>query len=317
MEYTLITIISIVSATILVHQLANRLLDVQISIKPLALCALCSLFLSLVLPRFIVSFAGLAGTIGVLAVFAIIFAYFIVYYEDMQIQERADQNILHEIPATEFVPSISSSVIDNSTEYKVQTEKVADSKITDSDKTTDNFTSEQHVNSALSIQLSNEIQSENHDEVEDGSKEESIISEHDEESLYTNFVQLTDLDELLEYAFSQKNAKNFSQAIIAFRQIMSLYPGSSSASFAAIEIGNMLKNNGEYDQAIQVFTDAIILPANQDDAGLRQEFKNAAEYVRIIKKVLLERQLGDLPFNLIPHEVLQQIDTEHRNFRRL
>ena len=110
MEYTLITIISIVSATILVHQLANRLLDVQISIKPLALCALCSLFLSLVLPRFIVSFTGLAGTIGVLAVFAIIFAYFIVYYEDMQIKEKADQNILHEIKAIGLVPSISSSI---------------------------------------------------------------------------------------------------------------------------------------------------------------------------------------------------------------
>ena len=102
----------------------------------------------------------------------------------------------------------------------------------------------------------------------------------------------------------------------AFRQIMSLYPNNSSASFAAIEIGNMLKNNGEYDQAIRVFTEAITLPANQDDAGLQQEFKSAAEYVRTIKKVLLEHQLGDLPFNVIPHEVLQQIDTHHRTFRR-
>ena len=316
MEYTLITIISIVSATILVHQLANRLLDVQISIKPLALCALCSLFLSLVLPRFIVSFTGLAGTIGVLAVFAIIFAYFIVYYEDMQIKEKADQNILHEIKAIGLVPSISSSIIDNSTEFKVQTETVADSKITDSDKTTDNSISEQSIDGATSIQPSDEYQSKKHNNMEHSCKKESIISEHDEDSSKSNSVHSTDLDELLDYAFSQKNAKSFPQAMAAFRQIMSLYPDNSSASFAAIEIGNMLKNNGEYDQAIRVFTEAISLPANQDDAGLQQEFESAAEYVRTIKKVLLEHQLGDLPFNVIPHEILQQIDNEHRSSRR-
>ena len=310
MEYTLITIIAIVSATILVHQLANRLLDVQISIKPLALCALCSLFLSLVLPRFIVSFTGLAGTIGVLAVFAIIFAYFIVYYEDMQSKEKTDQNILHEVPATGLVPSIyqSPSIMDNSSEFKVQ-ENAGDSKITDPDKTSDNS---HNIDDASSIQPSVEVQNQNHDNMSYVNKEQSMISEQNRESSNENYVQQTnDLDELLNYAFSQKNAHNFPQAINSFRQIMHLYPDSSSALFAAIEIGNMLKNIAEYEQAIQVFTDAMILPAIQENAGLQLEFGNTVEYLRTTKQVLFEHQLGHLPFNLIPHEVLQQINNMH------
>jgi tetratricopeptide (TPR) repeat protein len=73
---------AISATTFIVYILANKVFGVSLRLKSLMLCAACALFISIVLPRIVVSFAGLAGTIGFLAVFALIFAYFVAYYDD-------------------------------------------------------------------------------------------------------------------------------------------------------------------------------------------------------------------------------------------
>jgi hypothetical protein len=83
-EYIAITLLAIAATTCLVYLLANKVFGVRLRLKSLVLCAACALFLSLVLPRIVVSFAGLIGTMGFLAVFAVIFAYFVAYYDDPQ-----------------------------------------------------------------------------------------------------------------------------------------------------------------------------------------------------------------------------------------
>lgn len=90
MEYIAITLLAISATTCVIYLLANKVFGVCLRLRSLVMCAACALFISLVLPRIVVSFAGLAGTVGFLAVFAIIFAYFVAYYDDPELQNAAN-----------------------------------------------------------------------------------------------------------------------------------------------------------------------------------------------------------------------------------
>lgn len=90
MEYIAITLLAIAATTWVIYLLANKVFGVCLRLRSLVLCAACALFISLVLPRIVVSFAGLAGTVGFLAVFAIIFAYFVAYYDEPEFHTAAN-----------------------------------------------------------------------------------------------------------------------------------------------------------------------------------------------------------------------------------
>ncbi|MDU2065926.1 MAG: hypothetical protein E6713_13960, partial [Sporomusaceae bacterium] len=89
MEYLLISTIALASTTYLIYIVANKVFHFSLHIKPLILCACCSLFISVVIPRFIVGFAGLTGTLSILAVCAVIFSYFMAYHTEVEREEAS------------------------------------------------------------------------------------------------------------------------------------------------------------------------------------------------------------------------------------
>lgn len=90
MEYIVVTLLTVSVSAFIVYRIANKFFGLNLQVKPIILCAACAILISIVLPRVIVSFAGLVGTIGVIAVFAIAFAYFIAYYDDL-VEEKTKQ----------------------------------------------------------------------------------------------------------------------------------------------------------------------------------------------------------------------------------
>ena len=125
------------------------------------------------------------------------------------------------------------------------------------------------------------------------------------------------LDDLLESAFAHKESLDLTLAHKYFREALKRYPDSEAAPFIVVEIANILKNKGAYDEAIKVFTDGRNLPSLQSDSLLAQEFTETIAYLRIIRNTLLERRLGFIPFNKIPVDVCKDIDTEFREWRNL
>ena len=444
MEYTLITIFAIVTTTLIVHQLANRLLGIRLSMKPLALCALCSLFLSLILPRVIVGFAGLAGTVGVLAVFAIIFAYFVAYYEESRTQ-ASELELMQLIPvelvcnrslvdptaitfisdvaqqpgnkmeveatdietvASQSVELLNATFIDNKpepiepelvepevTESELIEPEVTEPELIEPEVTepeliepevfepeliepemfeseliepevfepeliepelfepeliepevieselvepeSESFavtellvTHEATENTVLESDITNEeVSLTDHQDIPimatvlEQEKIETIevvqLMKEEMSQVAVLDLDLQDMDELLDYAFLQKEQHNFQDALLAFRQIVKLYPDSSAAPFAVIEIGNILKMRGAYDDAILAFAEAKTLPALQNNYQFDQEFVSTIAYLRIVKNVLVHRRLGFLPYEKIPADAFQEIDAEFREWRNL
>lgn len=128
---------------------------------------------------------------------------------------------------------------------------------------------------------------------------------------------ITDLDNLLDIAFEQKEEKNAAGALLVFRRALQLYPDSDAAPFLVMEIGTLLKNLGAYDEAIQVFADGRNTTALKQDATLDQEFISTIAYLRIIKNILLDHRLGLMPFAAIPDPIMKEIEAEFREWRNL
>jgi tetratricopeptide (TPR) repeat protein len=145
---------------------------------------------------------------------------------------------------------------------------------------------------------------------------ESVPTEHEKQLPIIMFSPTSnDLDSLMDIAFMHKEQRNYTQALTSFHQALTLYPNSEAAPFLVMEIGNILKNNGQYNEAISVFCEARKLPGLQQNKMFEPEFIKTIAYLRIVKNMLLQHHLGFIPFNCIPDHVLKDIDVEFREWR--
>jgi tetratricopeptide (TPR) repeat protein len=245
--------------------------------------------ISIVLPRVVVGFAGLAGTIGVLAVFAIIFAYFIAYYDESQDpQVSVSTSAVSTIMPNPVLDSGLGSASQSEADLPYEAPAAEDAELA---ATVDSMPIALYQEeSPLFV-------------VQQPKEEEELLPET--------------LDELMELAFKHKEELNFTLALKCFREALKQFPESEAAPFLVVEVANILKNRGSYDEAIKIFTDGRNLPGLQQDDTLAQEFIETIAYLRIVRNTLLERRLGFIPYHKIPVDVCRDIDVEFREWRNL
>ncbi|CQR74373.1 hypothetical protein SOV_24980 [Sporomusa ovata DSM 2662] len=459
MEYIIASSVAIFIATLIVYKVANNLFRLGLRIKPLLLCAVCAMFISLVLPKIVVGFAGLPGTLAVLAIFSVVFAYFVARCDNepssqqkfdteaesaccqaepliqpeitakMMTQEEPNQDdslavtsvidieadVAEPVSKGSTVESIGLSedlIVEQSLRDRHENEEDAevlpqsfevtageevvvpddgalspeqlslqeaaksesDSQVVVPVIESDfNELDEPVITGSIpeNIDLSEELIVEqqplmdNHENGEDAevspqisdvtvgenvsmpadgalspeqlflqeaakSKSDSqvvAVSESDFDLEETNSIMESNkpvdlsqlesekLDDLLDFAFLNKESQNYEIAFNAFYKALKLYPNSEAAPFLVVEIGNILKNKGDYDGAIKVFGDGRNLSQTKQDEMMEQEFICTIAYLRIIKNVLLQNSLANIPFFKIPPQIVKQIDEEFREWR--
>ncbi|WP_425060973.1 tetratricopeptide repeat protein [Sporomusa carbonis] len=146
---------------------------------------------------------------------------------------------------------------------------------------------------------------------------DNSIMAHDKPAAKFTQPESDQLDDLLDFAFMNKEQRNYGAALSAFSRALTLYPDSDAAPFLVVEVGNLLKNMGAYDEAIKVFTDGRNLSQTKQDEMLEQEFISTIAYLRIIKNILTQSRLGCVPFLEIPPHVLKEIDEEFKEWRNV
>lgn len=128
-------------------------------------------------------------------------------------------------------------------------------------------------------------------------------------------AKLEKLDDLLDYALDQRDNNEKDSALFAFKKALKLYQKNDYAPFIVIEIGNIYKNTGLYDDAIVIYNKALKLPALIHNDELKQEFINNIAYLRIVKNALLRRNISRTPFKDISQKIFSEIETEFQNWR--
>ncbi|MPL60563.1 hypothetical protein SDC9_06124 [bioreactor metagenome] len=125
------------------------------------------------------------------------------------------------------------------------------------------------------------------------------------------------LDELMDYAFQQKECQEFEQALKAFEQAFKLYPDCDGAPFLIIEIGTLQKNAGMFDEAITTFVEGRRIAAKLNNNIFEKEFIDAIAYLRIAKNILLEHKMYHTPYKEIPIPIMDEINKEFLEWRNI
>lgn len=366
MEYIIITLTAISVTSIIVYKIVNTFGGVKLRLKPLILCAVCAILISIVLPRVIVGFAGLAGTLGILLISSFIFAYFVAYYDDHSDDEIAATNMnllpqetviigtmysdlsnytienresaqdLHDAPEIELnlplaiesdlCQSIDCAEAELPLEYQddvVEHSKTEDTLIMESSPVStailDNVVPDNEKD-LIDVDMESTLEPIQLEEPLVSSELTTIYDDNENEEPYevsTVAPLSTNLDDLIDFAFTQKENQNYQQAYNGFFQALKLYPDTTIAPMLAIEIANILKNRGAYDEAIQILADGRSLKELEKNKILDQQFIDTIAYLRIVKNVLVEKRLGSTAFVTIPQDILFEIDKEFQDWRNL
>jgi len=126
--------------------------------------------------------------------------------------------------------------------------------------------------------------------------------------LETSLQKLTSLDALLDYAYAQNTQHNYLIAIAAFQKTLHKYSSDSYAPFIIIELGNIYKSIGSYDEALAIYAKAFTLPAVLVDNVVKENFQMNIDYLRIIKVILNKHNSFKTPFSQIPQNIVQEIE---------
>ncbi len=126
----------------------------------------------------------------------------------------------------------------------------------------------------------------------------------------TEDVKGETLDEILDYAYLEKQQGHTWQAIAAYKKALEKYRNDEYAPFVAIDLGNIYKEQAFYTKAIKTYEDALELPAVRRNANTKAEFKKNLIYLKTVQSVLLRHKALSTPFSKISRAYLQEIETE-------
>lgn len=311
-EYLIVSVAALAISSYFIYIIANKLFNIKLRIKPLLFCACCSLFLSIFLPRLIIGSVGITGTMVVLILCALVFSYIITYHRDAEElavnpMELATSIIEQEqlYPVLEEIIQIKSIAIDPQNLLPDNPEQQAGEQ--------SSLILEYNCNKIEAVPLTKLLLEQPPSSIATISPKNFIP----EQLIELDINSFKSLDDLLDYAFIQKDSLQLTTALRAFQRALTLCQTNEVAPLIIVEISNIFKARGQYEEALQLFSDGRSLPALLDNRLLNQQFSEMVAFLRIIKNNLLTNKLGMLPYDKIPADLMLDINEEFRDWLTL
>lgn len=129
-----------------------------------------------------------------------------------------------------------------------------------------------------------------------------------EDSVVAAVAAMETLDDILDYAFEQKTLSNFQNSLYASAEALRQYRDDSYAPFIAIDMINICKTIGDYGRAVEIYHDAINLPAVVENPDIKHELQAGLVYITCIIKILANHEISNTPYSNIPSDVMKEIE---------
>ena len=161
---------------------------------------------------------------------------------------------------------------------------------------------------------------------EQGQQENILLSTQEPEgeknvvgTLERSLPKSDSLEDLLDYALMQRSRKQFSEALSAIKAAVLLYgeKDPESLPYLIIELANIYKEQGNYEQAIQAFQEGQSQLAGEAFIGWREQFVVSIAYLRIVRNTLIAHQQPMMPLDTIPTTLKEEIEEEFAEWNRL
>ena len=125
-------------------------------------------------------------------------------------------------------------------------------------------------------------------------------------------VEFDTLEDLLEYAQAEKVQGHVTAAIVAYKKALDEYRNDDYAPFIAVDLSAMYREQAAYTKAIEVYEDALTLPAVKKNSAVMAEFKKKLAYIKTVQAVLFKHNALTTPFSKISREHLREIELEFK-----
>ena len=333
MIFIIATTIFFALSFFIIYKLAN-FIGLKISIKSLFLCAICSLLINLILPLNIKLFNH--SNLSIVFIIALLSAYFITYYNEKITSSQIDPDeeaflnteVLNELLPLKFKTLFSTKKLLTETSSNKDNEPIIIENLSINNNTT-LITEEPVIETEVSNELvdepvieaevSNELVDEPVIETEISNElvEEPVIETDDIADINENYVLLSDndvfttddMDELVDLATEYKDSSP-DKAFKALQKALFNNQENDYAPFIIIEMTNILKAQGLYAEAIEIYQQALMLNIIKTDSYLLKQFSNTITYLSILKTTLTSYNLPKLPFKEISPEILAIVEKD-------
>ena len=171
----------------------------------------------------------------------------------------------------------------------------------------------------IEAEVSNEVVEEPIIETEASNElvDEPVIETDDIADINENYVLLSDndvfttddMDELVDLATEYKDSSP-DKAFKALQKALFNNQENDYAPFIIIEMTNILKAQGLYAEAIEIYQQALMLNIIKTDSYLLKQFSNTITYLSILKTTLTSYNLPKLPFKEISPEILAIVEKD-------
>ena len=171
----------------------------------------------------------------------------------------------------------------------------------------------------IETETSNEVVDEPVIETESSNEiiEKPVIETDDIADINENYVLLSDndvfttddMDELVDLATEYKDSSP-DKAFKALQKALFNNQENDYAPFIIIEMTNILKAQGLYAEAIEIYQQALMLNIIKTDSYLLKQFSNTITYLSILKTTLTSYNLPKLPFKEISPEILAIVEKD-------
>lgn len=101
---------------------------------------------------------------------------------------------------------------------------------------------------------------------------------------------LDSMDALLDFAFAQIGAGAYELALLAYSTALEQYRNDDYAPFIIIDMVNLYKSQGRYQEAIDCVHNAMDIPAIQGSPAYQQKFQNYLAQLRSISHSAVSTQ---------------------------
>ena len=319
MIFIIATTIFFALSFFIIYKLAN-FIGLKISIKSLFLCAICSLLINLILPLNIKLFNH--SNLSIVFIIALLSSYFITYYNEKITSSQIDPDeeaflnteVLNELLPLKFKTLFSTKKLLTETSSNKDNEPIIIENLSINNNTT-LITEEPIIETEASNELVDEpvIETEASNEV----VEEPVIETYDIADINENYVLLSDndvfttddMDELVDLATEYKDSSP-DKAFKALQKALFNNQENDYAPFIIIEMTNILKAQGLYAEAIEIYQQALMLNIIKTDSYLLKQFSNTITYLSILKTTLTSYNLPKLPFKEISPEILAIVEKD-------
>ena len=116
----------------------------------------------------------------------------------------------------------------------------------------------------------------------------------------------------MEYAQAEKVQGHMAAAIVAYQKALDEYRNDDYAPFIAVDLSAMYREQAAYTKAIEVYEDALTLPAVKKNSAVAAEFKKKLAYIQTVQAILLKHNALTTPFSKISREHLREIEFEFK-----